>query len=95
MITKAMFLLIKIGSTSVTQNRSTNVMQNDPQVLLKIGSIDFTHVSVSMYVYMHVCMYVCMYVCMLCMHVMYVYALLFKAVLQALFKVGSTSVTQN
>ena len=40
MIKKAMFLLIKIGSTSVTQNRFTNV----------------THISVHMYVYMHVCM---------------------------------------
>ena len=36
-----------------------------------------------------------MYVCMLCMHFMYVYALLFKLVPQALLKIGSTTVTQN
>ena len=58
MIKKAMFLLIKIGSTSATQNRSTNV------------TYDWFHKRYS-YICVYVCIYACVYVCyacMLCMH---------------------------
>ena len=75
MIKKAMFLLIKIGSTSVTQNRSTNI----------------THISVRMYVYMHVCMYVmyACYVCTICCCSNWFHKHYLKFVPQTLLKIDS------
>ena len=54
MIKKAMFPLIKFGSTSVTQSRSTNV------------TYDWFYKRYS-YICAYICIYTCIYVCYLCM----------------------------
>ena len=54
MIKKAMFPLIKFGSTSVTQSRSTNV------------TYDWLYKRYS-YICACICIYACIYVCCVCM----------------------------